>query len=83
MPTPTTAIIVTHDQGTITVAIENLVTAAEARGWKVVGIKTARNITLAAEIAGQPIFDALVGPMVGGPSVVRYETGPVNDIMSS
>lgn len=27
------------------------------------------------ELAGQPTFDGLVGPMYGGPGIARYETG--------
>jgi hypothetical protein len=70
---PTTAIIVTHNQGVITVAIENLVAAAEVRGWKVVGFKKALWVPLREEIEGQPMFDKLAGPFYGGDGIVRYE----------
>jgi hypothetical protein len=34
------------------------------------------------ELRGQPLFDELVGPMYGGPGLVRYETGEVYESMS-
>lgn len=34
------------------------------------------------ELRGQPRFDSLVGPMYGGPGLVRYESGEVNDRLS-
>ena len=37
---------------------------------------------LKPELLDQPKFDSLVGPMYGGPGVVRYETADVNERLS-
>lgn len=80
----TKALIVTSNMGVIEVSIENLLTAAEVRGWKVIGTKTQRGaIALREEIEGQPMFDKLVGPFYGGPGVVRYEDSKTYDMLST
>ena len=80
----TKAIIVTADQGTIEVAAENIEAAASIRGWNVVGFfKPYRAGNCRPEIDGAPRFDGLVGPMYGGPGVVRYEDSKTNDLLSA
>lgn len=46
------------------------------RGFKQIGTKGATapgGIKFREEIAGQPIYSALNGPMYDGPGIVRYE----------
>ena len=73
---------VTHDQGTIEVAIENLGAAAAARGWLGTGIYKGNEERYREEIRGQPFLTGLCGPMYDGPGVVRYETQAVYDFCS-
>jgi hypothetical protein len=82
MSTATKFEIHTHDQGVIRGDFENLEAAAGVRGWNVIGVKTARSIALRPEIEGAPMFDALCGPMYGGPGIVRYEDSKTNDQLS-
>jgi len=53
--------------------------SAKRAGYKRTGFA---HSTKYAEIDGQPIFDGLLGPMYGGPGVVRYETQKAYNILS-
>lgn len=67
-------------------AIENLLPAAEVRGFAPNGTikeQSAGRITLREEIVGQPEFDGLCGPMYGGPGIVRYEDWKTYDRLSA
>jgi hypothetical protein len=70
----TTAILIQCIDGQLIVGmevkIENLEVAMEARGYTVRGLcgKPCRE-----EMHGQPMFTKVIGPMYGGPGIVRYE----------
>jgi len=79
----TSAIIVTENQGMVEVSFENLEAAASVRGWAVTGyFKPYRVGGCRPELLGAPVFAGLVGPMYGGPGIVRYEDSKTNDRMS-
>ncbi len=69
-------------------AIENLDAFMSVRGYNEVGRKPAqvqlghKFTNVREEIAGQPEFDGLAGPMYDGPGVVRYEDWATNEDLS-
>ena len=79
---PTTAVIVTSNQGEIVVAIDKLTETAKLFGWKPNGIKTSVRLPLKEEVDGQPMFKGLCGPFYGGEGVVRYEDPATCNLLS-
>jgi len=59
---------------------DHLVKGLAQMGIKQVGFETSGR--LRPELQGQPKFDKLVGPMYGGPGIVRYETPETYESMS-
>lgn len=78
--------IVGLEGGPVEVAIDDLVAAAEIRGFAHAG--PSPNKALREEIRGLPLFDGLVGPMWGGHDDqgrprVRYETWATHERLSA
>ena len=61
---------------------ENNVAAASARGFTLVSTTEARSGKY-PELAGQPTFRELAGPMWGGEGIVRYEDWAANRVYST
>ena len=65
--------------------IESLIPAMAVRGYPFVGFngQLSGRFKLREEIAGQPIFSGLCGPMYDGPGIVRYEDGESYEVLST
>jgi hypothetical protein len=66
--------------------IEHLVPFMSVRGFEATGhfqSATSGRFAVREEIAGQPKFAGLAGPMYDGPGVVRYEDARSNDALSA
>jgi len=61
-------------------SLEDFTKTLANHGIKRTGTETGTR--LRPELVGAPKFNKLVGPMYGGPGVVRYETAEVYDSMS-
>lgn len=66
--------------GVIEISIENLESAAEVRGFKVIGYY--HNPKTREEMQGAPLLSGLFGPSYGGAGIVRYEDHEMNRRLS-
>lgn len=75
--------IALHDYGHMVVRLfddrSEFVAFLETKGMRQIGEASVR---LDASLNGQPIFDGLIGPMVGNHNSIRYETPEVWERLS-
>jgi hypothetical protein len=82
MPHATSAILVL-ESGCVEIPVADLISKAESLGFKMTRRSYEPDYQVKPEMLFQPSFKGLVGPMYGGPGVVRYEDGPTYNLLST